>query len=154
MRGSAAPEGATNVSNTDCAYIAGQLDADGSIGIYEQSRTVSGTEYASVILRVTLYSQDRNLLEWIQESFGGTITRSHGCYYWLLTGDYVTFLSKVAPYMRTKRRQAELALEYKSWIANGESRKQSTESRQKRFEFVTRSKTLNMEVKEAFNGTR
>lgn len=150
-RGQTAEVGTTRVAKsvTDGAYIAGQMDADGSIGLYNQSSKVAGKVYPSVIVRVTLYSQDKEMLNWVRELYGGTVTRGRGCYYWLLTGNYMPFLEEVLPFMRTKRKQAELVRDYKTWVREGGVR--GTEP-DKKFWFVEESKRLNGLMKEAFNG--
>lgn len=98
------------MKDTDLAYLAGQIDADGTIGI---TRRRDG----AVIGRFSLYTQDAELVRWCKEVTGvGSISvcrfKTTGCYQWQ-PAFYasVDLLRKLLPYLRTKKQQAELVIE-------------------------------------------
>lgn len=100
----------------ELSYIAGFIDGEGTIGI---TRQTNGKSYCGYIAVVNTYKQ---VLLDIQDKFGrGSIlvANSKGqygskvCWRWEIRGKYVCeILSLVIPYLRIKKRQAELVLEY------------------------------------------
>lgn len=57
------------IRDTEAAYAAGILDGEGSISLVRVHKTRSPSPQVSVS------STDRELLNWLQERFGGTIVR-------------------------------------------------------------------------------
>lgn len=92
----------------ECAYAAGVLDSDGTMGIYKHTQT------GSSFTRVSIGVQDDNLLLWLQSLWGGTIAHHSGTRVNKLTfnrqDDRRKFLVDLLPYLRTKKRVAEIIL--------------------------------------------
>lgn len=108
----------------EIAYVAGQLDADGSICL------TSGGSW--LIRQVQLYSQDKEMLEWVQELFGGSIYLCGKVWSWK-PKHRVAFIEVVLPYLHTKKEQAELLVESSLWQMTPELIQ----------DYVSRSKALN-----------
>lgn len=102
------------------AYIAGFFDGEGCVSI---TREFEKHHHSPTYKLVALISQsDRTQLDSIVNWFGfGTIyqgkkrngKRSYSTYYAHFSGKYaVAFLSELLPYLRSKQREALLALEF------------------------------------------
>jgi len=73
-------------------------------------------------LQVQITNTDKNLINWLKISFGGHISdnskskrkkKRRPCYAWrILSNEAMEFLEKLLPYLRTKKRQAILAIEF------------------------------------------
>lgn len=99
----------------DLAYAAGIMDGEGYIGITEYA-IGGGRKSPQFRCRVTVCMCDSEVPEWLAATFGGTVhvyegrkpgqrAQSH----WVLQNRRAAeFCALVAPYMRTKHRQAEL----------------------------------------------
>ena len=130
------------VKNTDYAYIAGILDGEGTISI-------SNSQYMTVRIRNT----NKGVLEWIQgvtgagKIYGDSRSKARRCYSLEMTANKAAaFLHLVLPYIRIKRKQAILALNYQ---CNGErvSGKRMTQQKQiKRQEDYLLMRKLNTEL--------
>jgi hypothetical protein len=99
-------------SETDKAYAAGLLDADGSLGVYS-----TGTGYTKS--QVVVAGQSNEMLIWLRDTWGGRIEHGGGkmrINKWIAgtTAVRITFLTDVLPYLRVKRDIAELVLDYLS----------------------------------------
>lgn len=104
--------------NEKLAYIAGFLDADGSITISYGRKTTSGFVYVPV---VCFYNTDIKTLLWIQKVVGGNIynkprksekhTPSSQLNLRNRTEMY-TILPKLIPYLIRKKKQAKLLYKY------------------------------------------
>lgn len=99
------------MSKATAAYIAGYIDGEGYFGIIPNSNKSSYRE----VLKIT--SVDKDIIDWFQNSFGGSVHKrifdgkSKDAYQWTLEGkNIVPFVEKVIPYLKTKRKQAELVL--------------------------------------------
>lgn len=101
---------------TDLAYAAGYLEADGSIGI-----GTSGKDRRHPHLRVSITSIDPEVLEWFKNSFGGSIYRRRElegrkpAFVWLLVADRaMRFLLHIKPFLKCDRKSkvADLAIEF------------------------------------------
>jgi hypothetical protein len=105
---------------TDLAYFAGLFDGEGYIGIRRVSRTGwhgNGT-YA---LQLTIANTIRSPLDEAQAIWHGKVVKGQGtnrpCFHWHLHGRMAAaFLQDILPYLRIKRQQAEVALEYQGRI--------------------------------------
>jgi hypothetical protein len=97
------------------AYVAGLFDGEGCVNF---SRNRSGC-----FIRVFVTNTNRELLESLQEKFGGDIAKLSGrkkgwkqAYVWRIAWTKaVEFLDKIQPYLCNKWRQAEVAF---AWDAN------------------------------------
>lgn len=105
----------------DYAYIAGFLDADGTITVTEGRTTKKGVRMLAPI--VAIYNGHRGTLEWMQNIFNG-LGRIYEkprpkkkytmCSYLYLRNQEEMYkvLPKLIPYLRRKKKQAELLLLY------------------------------------------
>jgi len=96
------------------AYAAGFFDGEGSVGVYY---------YANKRTRpkVSISNTDLAVLEEFKARYGGSIHKQSKaelyyvqCYGWSMNGRYQIkkMLKDLLPYLRTKRLQADLMLEY------------------------------------------
>ena len=98
----------------DCAYAAGIFDGEGCIHITRNNR-------GSYALIVTVGNNNEWLVKWLQFAFGGyigthvsTLSR-RPCFQWQLSANKaVEFLQAIMPYLRIKKPQAELAIQFQS----------------------------------------
>lgn len=109
----------------DMVYIAGLFDGEGTIGLYKKKdNKIKNRSYYYHTL-VCLVNTNREVMEWMAKKLEinhHCVSRRKGkmkktwskCYVWFLGGlkDIIYFLSIVIPYLRIKRKQAELLLEY------------------------------------------
>jgi hypothetical protein len=106
---------------SDLHYIAGFFDGEGNIYInveYKNGKKRGRTPYHHV--RVTISNTNRDILEWMKSIIGGGIygNKNHesnskwqqGYMLILASQTARVFLSEIAPYLKMKRKQAELAL--------------------------------------------
>jgi hypothetical protein len=114
---------ASNVDlcDTDAAYLAGIIDADGCVSITAKSTGLSRGEYHPRLvygLRIQMCNQD--IIKWIQSVTGvGVIypyvpknTKHKPSWAWnAYTQVGAEVLKETIPYMRVKKRQAELYIE-------------------------------------------
>jgi len=103
------------------AYIAGLLDGEGYIGI----RKASWKKYRHLKLLVQITNSDKEVIEWIKNT-SQTLVKSgfidvlpakntrKARYVFKLEGmkGIKRFLQMLLPYLRIKRKQAEMALKY------------------------------------------
>lgn len=109
------------------AYAAGIVDGEGSIGIrYLHKVGVKEKKYHGLNVRVT--STAPELINWLKEHFGGSVTirtRSNALNqaaysnWYLLSRHADAFLKAIRPYMIVKGPQADLATELQSTMQNG-----------------------------------
>jgi hypothetical protein len=101
----------------DFAYAAGLIDGEGCIGVYNQTcpTTKTKTRYS---LSVRIQMSDWEAVLWMENTFGGCY-RSHPqlgygtriMYEWVLSSKMAgEFLKQILPYLKNKKRQAELAI--------------------------------------------
>lgn len=94
------------LSKTDKAYIAGIIDGEGTIRLHKDSRRGILCEP-----RVSIASTNRDLLEWLKNKL---CTAAHITRFELYINNYDTMplLKAVKPYLRIKKKQADLVLEF------------------------------------------
>lgn len=110
------------------AYLAGLIDGEGYIGIVKvkkgnKKQWFSNREFIfHPILKVAM--TDENIIRWLKDSYGGTfeVRKSHHnakeSYGWQLRKSQTRdFISKIYPYLRVKKRQAEIILRFPKHIA-------------------------------------
>ncbi len=106
---------------TEWAYVAGMVDGDGCIAIAKDRRGNPIHWYYRVSVRITQVEYGMSLLLWLRETFaghicvgnkvGGKYTRA--TYNWFVRGrDVKGFLVGILPYLRLKKSQAQLALDF------------------------------------------
>ena len=103
---------------TDLAYAAGIIDGEGNIGIYANTSMAGYPRYR---LRVRVTNSDEWLIHWLKNNFGGSIgvqQQPEGknwkpAWYWTIScNTAMNFLVEILPYLRLKKSQAELAIEF------------------------------------------
>jgi hypothetical protein len=104
--------------NTKWSYVAGIVDGEGSICIYNKSQTRS---YCGEII---IPNTSLNLMKWLTDNFGGRYTvfqpeKLHGfnrkvLYRWRPAGkkNRENFLLGILPYLVIKKKQAQLLLDF------------------------------------------
>jgi hypothetical protein len=99
--------------STDAAYLAGLLDGEGCI-----HAAMIGRNKEQVQLLVEVWNTHKGTIDHLHEAFGGhrgVQDRSESwkpVHFWRISiGGVRKFLPEIAPYMRIKRDQAEVALE-------------------------------------------
>jgi hypothetical protein len=96
------------------AYIAGLLDAESSFIIYKISNR------PSYLLEVNYRKTDRNTLQYLADIFGGRVRlASHSTentldvWLWkLVSADAYSLIKHIYPFLRVKRRAAEICMEF------------------------------------------
>ena len=119
------PTDRSNISPTEWAYLAGLIDGEGNIGVYGRSWKHTGqrqkTPSESYRPVLTITNTKRNLLEWIEERFGGTIEspkvysdRHNARYIWTIKTivDIQDICRNCLDYLVLKREQANLILTF------------------------------------------
>ena len=113
------------MEDVDWAYVAGFIDADGSVGI-ERRKRASGEVGYSVKLYIT--NADRSTMDWLVSNLEGGVylTNRHSpkhhqtMWRWVVRGKKAgPLLRELLPYLRLKKKRAELALRFVETITNG-----------------------------------
>lgn len=135
------------------AYIAGIIDADGSISIGCRRRNHKLTEYNHTwTTKVEISMSQHNVINFIYKSIGerGSLYMKlpeNGKPLLRLTLEANTcreILPQLLPYLIAKREQAELALEMLDIIRNVGKRKRSEEIENKACHIYNKMRTLNI----------
>jgi hypothetical protein len=114
------------------AYIAGLFDGEGSIVIgCSPGRTKQANP--SYWLQVSITNTDRELIDWLHSTLGGHIAdgshnpsrgKQRPCWAWRATSRQAqSFLQKILPYLRTKKSQALIAIEFQEHMTGTASTK-------------------------------
>lgn len=123
-------------------YVAGLMDGEGSItiGISKPSKKKQ-LKSPSHWLQVGITNTNRELIGWLYEKFGGHISdNSHSpsrkkqrpCWAWrVMSNEAKDFLVSLYPYLRVKKRQAELAIAFQE-ERSGKTSKTPTEDQIKK----------------------
>ena len=105
------------------AYIAGQVDGEGTISIRRGARSrvrIDATLFEEYSASLSVAQKDRAILEWLRATFGGgsIIQIKAGgfnrenytpTYYWKVQARQATeAVRAIAPYLRIKKRQADV----------------------------------------------
>lgn len=108
------------MSKLTAAYIAGFVDGEGYIGIVKDDRRNNSRRTDSYTTVIKIANTDRSIIDWLLSSYGGTFhkrTMKEGqkdAYYWTLAGEkIVPFLDKIAPYLKIKRKQADVVRQFR-----------------------------------------
>ncbi len=123
----------------EISYIAGFFDGEGNINIYK-SDTGRGRESGRRItpryeLAIAIYNTDKDVMDWLHSVFGGyqqtrnsENTTNHKkkwkeSYTQRLTSNQaLEFLLLVYPYLRVKKKQADLAIKFQQYRNNKANR--------------------------------
>jgi hypothetical protein len=117
------------MSKLQAAYLAGIIDGEGYIGILKSKKGnkkywSSSRDYIYIpVLKVCM--TDKDLIFWLKNSYGGCVeirkqhNNSKESYCWTCRKKIVIdILQKIYPYLRVKRKQAEVIFKYKN-LNNG-----------------------------------
>ena len=110
-------------SKITAAYIAGIIDGEGTIGLYLGHRgeinSPHGRRTPTYSLRIRVRMCDKTIIDWLLSSIGGRYYSKEGndrhrdIHDWSIVGvDAIQFLKYIYPYLRVKKRQADVALEF------------------------------------------
>lgn len=127
-------------------YTACVIDCEGSIGVYY----FGGSKWESRVVVANTYLP---LIQQLKAQFGGRIqsakkyARRKQCYNWHLTQEQAArFLKPLLPYLREKKEQAEILLEFQrvkdKHKNKGRKKYLTEEERVYRLELVERAKVL------------
>jgi len=106
------------MSKLTASYLAGLIDGEGCIEIQKRKKPecIVGHYYTA---RIRISSTNKEIIEWLKNSFGGYISERKGngnnkdSWTWCLAyGKAKKFIGKVCPYLKIKRKQAELLREF------------------------------------------
>lgn len=122
------------LSHTALAYIAGLFDGEGCI-IIERSRPYNRATVRHW-LHVSIANTNKEVLDWIQECFGGAVRRTGNprgnrqvCWGWYIkSASALLFLTSLLPYLRIKRAQADIAIQFQIEVSSWQSRQRLPET--------------------------
>ena len=152
----------TKTSETDMAYAAGFFDGEGTIDIrYRQTHRGA---YERFELRIQVAQIDVEVLTYLQSLWGGIVDQYGGtkCSRWILVASHAAqFLSDVLPYLRVKRSQAFVAIEFQhtfneKQVSLGKAgfARVSPEVRDKRLECFLKLRSIRKEANVSPSGNR
>ena len=107
------------IAESDWAYLAGFIDADGNIGTNPWKRKIDGEPRYGIRLSIT--NSDRNIINWLVTNFGGSVfltnknsPRHHrSTWRWTVTGKSAEpIMRHTIPYLKVKGKHAELGLQF------------------------------------------
>ena len=133
-----------SLANDEATYLAGFMDGEGSIILHRRSDT------KNVSLRVSIANTFLPIIETIREmtQLGTVITtirenqKHKTAYHWNTNSDAaVSFLEQIAPYLRVKKAQAELAIQFQSGMRDPSTKT----NRDWQTDCLTKMKSLNAE---------
>lgn len=104
------------VKREDLIYTAGLFDGEASVGIYSYKRKEF---YYTMSVRLT--NTNLEVLEWLKITFGGSVNpykKKEGrkqAYQWTISSNQaLLFLRLIQPFIKIKKEQANLAIEFQS----------------------------------------
>lgn len=104
--------------NSDIVYLAGMMDGDGSISIARRQYNERRSRH---ILTVAVTNCSRELMEWLEERWGGVIhpkppTRNgRPIFQWAITSQKAgELLEDIVEHLIVKRDQANIALDFRA----------------------------------------
>lgn len=101
---------------SDIAYVAGLFDGEGYVDIYSAS-TSKASKSPSLMLRLIISQKDGSIMNWLDKNFGGHVRMERRKGSWIYRWDIRSqkakdFLLLILPYLKIKRAQAEMAIEF------------------------------------------
>jgi len=105
------------MSKLTAAYIAGFIDGEGCFQIVRQR---NAKRYKYLECNLTIANTNKEIIYWLKDSFGGYVgtrkfeNNSRDAYYWSLrlTKNIKPFLEKIIPYLKVKKKHAEIMREF------------------------------------------
>jgi hypothetical protein len=108
--------------NVDWSYLAALVDGEGTLSLYHHGGiSSSGSNYDSTACRMSIYNTFEPIMKWLVQTFGGVYyaksrrNPKHKIEYdWRPKGrkNQENFLLGILPYLKIKREQALILLEY------------------------------------------
>jgi len=104
------------VDNDELIYQAGFFDGEGSIDISHVKPSERSHEQYCLNVAITQNDRGMDLLKNYRKHYGGSIYKRGDFYYqWHIhAGKAEIFLKTIIPYLRLKKEQAQLALEFRN----------------------------------------
>lgn len=126
------PSERASLTNEELAYIAGFFDGEGSITIHHNCKPSPRGKNPNHTLQVSIGNTDPSVVEWIHRHFGGNLayrteTRANhrSTVQWFARAKIgADFLIWIIPFLRMKRAQAEIAIEFQMSKSGGYRKKQ------------------------------
>lgn len=124
----------------DLIYIAGFFDGEGSVGVYKRNwdRTKTIQYYTSTATVAQSGKWGYEFVSLLKSEFGGHIRiapntdNKKQMYHWQVDADRcATFLKAILPFLRYKREQVELLLEFQTLESKRVDNLQATETADK-----------------------
>ena len=121
------------MTNEELAYAAGIMDGEGSISLVKTKQRNKPPKYLNhgnlsnpnginirYVLSVNVGMVDRQVPEWLYEQFGGHLYYRKGqkegwsnqCIWQITSRLALSFLEQVFPYLKVKRVQAKIAIDF------------------------------------------
>ena len=107
---------ANGITDIDLAYAAGFFDGEGYSGIRGTKTKTKRDPNGRFFLSCIVTQKDPAILSWLVLQFGGTIFHSPSqiCPRWRVVAKVAeNFLIQILPFLKLKKPQAELALEFR-----------------------------------------
>ena len=107
------------LSRDDWAYLAGFVDADGSISVNRWCER--GATRPRYLMRLTISNCDKPIMDWLVVELGGGVCLANRegpkvhrtSWRWAVSGKYAgKILEQLLPYLRVKQKRAELAIQF------------------------------------------
>lgn len=99
------------MNNATEIYMAGFFDGEGYVGMGKRLRG----NYTEYFIQISIGQNDGKTMDWIKDNFGGNVylVKRDNSYYWTISNKAAyTFLKRIEPYLKYKRPQALLAIEF------------------------------------------
>ena len=107
---------------TALAYLAGLFDGEGSVNIFKQPNKKERITPRH-FLEIGIINTHKGVLQWVLETFGGRFgleqdpARHHRTWRWRASSsEACDVLLAILPYLRVKKEQAELAIDFQKRI--------------------------------------
>jgi len=108
--------------NEQLAYIAGFFDGEGSITIHQNGGKAPRGKSPNHMLQVSIGNTNPLVLRWLHEEFGGSYClrrrpseRHRTCHQWIVRAhEALVFLIAIEPFLKMKKEQCNVALEFQS----------------------------------------
>ena len=143
------------MKNTDFAYCAGVIDSDGTIYVDRFKDKRKKHDCFVYVLRVKVGQSDKQSIEWLSDVFGGKYRlykyiregayNKRGLYYWAINNQKAAkLLEGCLPYLKIKKSQAKLAIEFAKLLSQSRQGVKVTEEQlRKREECAIEMRLLN-----------
>lgn len=156
------PYDLSKVTRLDLAYLAGFIDGEGCffIGHHLCKSKTTGNKYPNYHTILKISNNCKNVLDWIQKTFGGRITkfnknrlkdRNDFTYEVYMTGNLLTDITEMLlPFLKVKHEHAKVMLEMRKTFSRTGSRgpiKQLPDVLEKRRELRDQMTQLNSRFK-------